>query len=73
MPFTIGPIEGGVAPADHAVEIAALLRERDGYIARGMGDRVSQIEAVLERLGIERVERAVPEPAVTEKALKRRG
>ncbi len=61
MTFTVLPPEEGASSGNDA-EIAALLRERDGYIARGMGERVSEVEAVLERLGVERVERATESP-----------
>lgn len=46
--------------------IAALLRERDGYINRGMGDRIAAVEAELERRGVERVERATVVPKARE-------
>lgn len=62
------------APATPAQQrdayIAALLRERDGLIARGLGRRVSEIEAELERVGFERVERATVAPK-TERATKK--
>ncbi len=70
--LTGGSVEDGVARTNDAY-IAALLRERDGYIARGLGDRVSAVEAELVRVGIEldlsgfpqdemMVERATVEP-----------
>lgn len=60
--LTGGPLEDGVSRSND-VYIAALLRERDGYIARGLGERVSAVEAELVRAGVEVVERATVEPA----------
>ena len=71
MTFTIGPSEDGTATGND-VQIAALLKERDGYIARGLGDRVTEVEDVLERLGFERVERADVKPKA-ERATKPKG
>lgn len=59
------PANGAADLDDHSPLIAALLRERDGYVARGRGDRVDQVEAELERLGFERVERATTRQPVT--------
>lgn len=59
------PDEGEVGPEPDPA-IAALLRERDGYINRGMGDRVAQVEAELERRGVERIERATVVPKARE-------
>lgn len=52
-----GPVEDGVATPDQQTDAyaAALLRERDGYIARGLGARVTAIEAELVRIGYELV------------------
>jgi len=69
--LTGGPVEGGAATSNDAY-IAALLRERDGYIARGLGDRVSAVEAELVRAGIELVERATAEPTVRRATVARR-
>lgn len=48
-----GPTEHGVASADEqtAVTIAALKRERSGYVARGLFDRVKAVDGELKRLG----------------------
>lgn len=46
------------APGHHLIEvrmsdlIQALLRERAGYVARGLADRVAQVDAELARHGI---------------------
>jgi hypothetical protein len=42
--------------------IAALLRERAGYVQFGKKDRVKAVDAELERLGWEDPEKAKPEP-----------
>lgn len=47
--------------------IAALLREREGYAARGMDDRVAQVDAQLEALGHQR---RSDKPARRERAVK---
>lgn len=65
-----GPVEDGIVRGNDA-HVAALLREREGYIARGLGDRVDAVEAELVRQGFELVERAVIAP-VAERATKRR-
>lgn len=59
--LTGGPVEDGAARSNDAY-IAALLRERDGYVARGLGDRVSAVEAELVRAGVEPVEQAAERP-----------
>jgi hypothetical protein len=59
--LTGGPVEDGAGRSNDAY-IAALLRERDGYVARGLGDRVSAVEAELVRAGVELVEWATAEP-----------
>ena len=72
-----GPIEDGAATADTAKDayIAALIRERDGYVSRGMLERMLGVEAELERVGVERVaaepERATVKPEA-ERAVKPR-
>lgn len=48
--------EAATPDEQKAAYVASLLREREGYIARGQGDRVSAVEAELERIGIERAE-----------------
>jgi hypothetical protein len=52
----------------------ALLREREGYLRRGLSGRVAAVDAELARLGYrdaEPLERAVVEP-ITERAVIRR-
>jgi hypothetical protein len=39
------------APATEDPFVAALLRERDGYVARGLDDRVSQVDEQLKLRG----------------------
>ena len=62
--FTTTPSEDGAVTDDAAREahIAALLRERDGYLARGLLDRVEGVDDALVAEGFERVERAVQTP-----------
>ncbi len=71
--LTGGPLEDGAAAPDTAKDayIAALLRERDGYVARGMHERMLGVEDELERVGIERVEQATVE-SKAERAVKPR-
>lgn len=48
--------------------IAALKAEREGYVARGMSDRVAGVDAELKRLGVGVESRA--KPATKERAVK---
>lgn len=42
--------------------IPSLLREREGYVRRGLPDRVAAVDAVLASLGYHELEVAVPAP-----------
>jgi hypothetical protein len=50
--------------------VAALLREREGYVRRGLDDRVAQVDAELARLG-HVVAGAEPEPEQDQEAPRR--
>jgi hypothetical protein len=53
--------------ASEDLMIAALLREREGYVQFGKKDRVKAVDAELKRLGYEpEPEKAKPEPAKQE-------
>lgn len=75
MPFITLPPDGGAASADEqrTAYQAALLRERDGYIARGNADGVADVEAALVASGFELVERAVEPPTPRARATKSKG
>ncbi|MFD7616575.1 hypothetical protein [Streptomyces sp. NPDC059802] len=44
-------IEEAAAEAATRTLVASLRRERAGYVARGLGERASQVDAELKRLG----------------------
>lgn len=71
MPLTVQPPDDGAASeADTTTAYQqALLRERDGYIARGAHERVMAVEAALVASGFELVERATA-PAKGSRATK---
>lgn len=50
--------------------VTALLREREGYVRRGLDDRVAQVDAELARLG-HAVAGAEPEPEQEQEAPRR--
>lgn len=66
--FDGSPDDGAADPDDKQPMIDALLRERDGYIARGLADRVDAVEDALEALGVKR-EKAT-KPSGTRRATK---
>lgn len=56
-------------PTAEEAYVAALLREREGYVVHGLDDRVQGVDAELERVGASRpqahtgTERAVTKPS----------
>lgn len=53
-------------------DVEPLLREREGYVRRGLADRVAQVDAELKRLGHEiETTTAGPEETATRKPVKR--
>lgn len=53
-------------PEQRSAHVAALIRERDGYLAGGREDRAAEVEAELDRLGekaataVKRAQRRTP-------------
>lgn len=67
------------APKTTDTMIAALLREREGYVARGLDDRVAEVDEQLKLRGYEaedagpRGRRSRPQRTVAEQAPKQEG
>lgn len=59
------------SPERERVSIESLLRERDGYVLRGLPDRVAQVDAELAKLGYETETAVVGAPETA--AVVRRG
>lgn len=57
-------------PAADAEILQALLRERDGYIARGLGDRVAQVDEQLRLHGRQAFAAQTPQAAPPKTAAK---
>ena len=51
VPVSADPVRKFQEQRARADVIAALLREREGYVARGLSDRVAQVDAELARVG----------------------
>lgn len=50
---------------DTSSDVTALLRERTGYVLRGLSDRVAQVDAELKRLGYAVAADALPDEIET--------